>query len=341
MKSTPTFFRRQPSYRGSCRGFSFTEILFAVMILGIGFIMVAAMFPVAIHQTEDSNRETIAASIGRAGYSCLSQLAGQVVTWSGTTPALTSSVLLPTVPNPTLSLTTPVTIPKNQSSLVIPGQVWTFNDTQDSYGSVVYGTAPTALTELHPALLYTLISKNLIQATDQRFAWAAFYKRDLIAQGPATTLQTPVPASFAQIILVGVQCRVKPAYDPVIDTQLPSTLFPQLVTQVNVTAGNATGTGNITFGGAAPAVAENAYVIVSSDGGSGIYNGRVYRLGPAVSGSTTNYFVVPGEGPAASDAVIKGATVYVVGRAPDPGNPTSAAGASQDISVYSTFVQTP
>src|SRR6478752_1573982 len=36
------------------RAFSFAEILFAVMILGIGFIMVAAMFPVAIRQTQST-----------------------------------------------------------------------------------------------------------------------------------------------------------------------------------------------------------------------------------------------------------------------------------------------
>ena len=31
--------------------FSFIEIMFAVIILGIGFIMIAAVFPVAIQQT--------------------------------------------------------------------------------------------------------------------------------------------------------------------------------------------------------------------------------------------------------------------------------------------------
>lgn len=34
------------------RGFSFVEVMFAVIILGIGFIMVSAMFPVAIQQTQ-------------------------------------------------------------------------------------------------------------------------------------------------------------------------------------------------------------------------------------------------------------------------------------------------
>jgi hypothetical protein len=342
MKSTPTFCLCRPSYRGCRPGFSFTEILFAVMILGIGFIMVAAMFPVAIHQTEDSNRETISASSGRAGYSWLSQLAGQVVIWPGTPTPLTSSVLLPTVTNPVAAMTTQVTIPTGQTSVVIPGQVWTFNDAQDTYGAVVYGTGPVPppLTASHPALLWTLLAKNLIQATDQRFAWAAFYKRDLVAQGAPTSQQTPVPSSFAQIIMVGVQSRVKPAYDPVIDAQLPSTLFPLLVTKVTVTAGSAP-LQTITFSGTSlPAqVAENAYAIVSSDGISGALNGRVYRLGPLISGM--QFYLIPGEGPAVNDPALTAASVYIVGRAPDPANPNSAAGAAQDVSVYSTYVQTP
>src|SRR5947209_11960518 len=47
----------------SRRAISFAEILFAVMILGIGFIMVAAMFPVAIKQTQLTGQETNAATL--------------------------------------------------------------------------------------------------------------------------------------------------------------------------------------------------------------------------------------------------------------------------------------
>ena len=50
---------RRPFARGrGSRGFSFTEVLFAVMILGIGFIMVAAIFPVAIQQATTVNRSS-------------------------------------------------------------------------------------------------------------------------------------------------------------------------------------------------------------------------------------------------------------------------------------------
>lgn len=40
------------------KGFTFTEIMFAVVILGIGFIMIAAVFPVAIKMNSQSAEET-------------------------------------------------------------------------------------------------------------------------------------------------------------------------------------------------------------------------------------------------------------------------------------------
>ena len=47
------------------RGFTFAEIMFAVMIMGIGFIMIAAMFPVAILQTQMTQEESVAASVAQ------------------------------------------------------------------------------------------------------------------------------------------------------------------------------------------------------------------------------------------------------------------------------------
>lgn len=48
------------------RGMNFAEVLFAVMILGIGFIMVAAIFPVAIQQSRSSVEETISVGIAKS-----------------------------------------------------------------------------------------------------------------------------------------------------------------------------------------------------------------------------------------------------------------------------------
>mgnify|MGYP003884520069 CR=1 FL=1 len=40
------------------RGFTFTEVLFAVLLLGVGFIMLAGIFPVAIRQAQTSVEQT-------------------------------------------------------------------------------------------------------------------------------------------------------------------------------------------------------------------------------------------------------------------------------------------
>lgn len=48
------------------RGFSFTELLFAVMIMGIGFIMIAAIFPVGLAQSKSNFDETQAANLARS-----------------------------------------------------------------------------------------------------------------------------------------------------------------------------------------------------------------------------------------------------------------------------------
>ncbi len=59
---------------GRRRGFTFTEVMFAVIILGIGFIMLAGIFPVAIQQTEVTIQETAASSVGPAAAKYIAQI---------------------------------------------------------------------------------------------------------------------------------------------------------------------------------------------------------------------------------------------------------------------------
>src|SRR6478672_4135434 len=61
----PVFARRHG--RGRRGGFSFPEVLFAVAVLGIGFIMVAAIFPVAIMQTQAALEESTGTTVVRNG----------------------------------------------------------------------------------------------------------------------------------------------------------------------------------------------------------------------------------------------------------------------------------
>jgi type II secretory pathway pseudopilin PulG len=62
--------------RSSARsGFSFIEVLFAVIILGIGFIMIAALFPVAIQQSTSISNETAGQLVCRDAIRMISQAA--------------------------------------------------------------------------------------------------------------------------------------------------------------------------------------------------------------------------------------------------------------------------
>ena len=60
-------FRRQPA------GFTFTEVLFAMMIMGIGFIMLAAMFPVAVRQVQASVEDASGAAVGQSAVRMIGQ----------------------------------------------------------------------------------------------------------------------------------------------------------------------------------------------------------------------------------------------------------------------------
>src|SRR2546421_9504922 len=57
------------------RGFSFAEVMFAVIILGVGFIMIAALFPVAIRQSKSTADETSSAAFARVATNYVNDMA--------------------------------------------------------------------------------------------------------------------------------------------------------------------------------------------------------------------------------------------------------------------------
>jgi hypothetical protein len=359
------------------RGFSFTEILFAVMILGIGFIMVAAIFPVAIHQTEASQGETVGAAVARAGVSFIGQMA--TTTFSTTTdpgPSPTSlSILQPTffqyldnykLSQSCLKNNTPYAMPLSPASPELVGQVWSFYPT--CYGpnleQIGYlNTQKLTGTPLIGDILWPLMAQNMIQASDPRYAWVGFYRRNLVQTSTSPLIYSY--ASVAQVIVIALQSRAKQFYDQsdllhsTTDMPIsiepaygPATIQPPSATQLNYT---------IKFtGGLATALpqraAEGAFVVIAADtlgigtAGAGLMNGHVYRLGTQVDSITWEF--APGYSPVAGTteaALISAASfqVYMVGKAqePDPNNPGQYTGryigSAQDIAAYSTFIACP
>src|SRR6476661_6644738 len=76
----PGWTSRAPSRRRmlSRAGFTFTEVMFAVILLGIGFIMLAGMFPVAIQQTQTNVEESTAMTIAQSAAHYMEQTLTQL-----------------------------------------------------------------------------------------------------------------------------------------------------------------------------------------------------------------------------------------------------------------------
>src|SRR5436190_23716135 len=76
------------------RGFSFTEVMFAVILLGLGFIMVAAIFPVAIRQSQANLEDTAGVNVAKDAGTIVTQ-GGLFSTAAGELPVTQQTTVLP------------------------------------------------------------------------------------------------------------------------------------------------------------------------------------------------------------------------------------------------------
>jgi prepilin-type N-terminal cleavage/methylation domain-containing protein len=275
------------------RGFTLTEVMFAVILLGVGFIMLAAMFPVAIQQSKSNVDESEAASIAR-GMANVAQQLGQYTT---------STNLF----KPTGTLVYSIADPQYDGT----------NKLLDSYN------------------LWKSLSGDLINANDPRYASVLLYKR-------------AANSYSAQLFVFVTQVRTRSQYSQAQDFNVaaPATYCNLQARGVNVSIADGT-PDTITFnGGDFNAVAEGCYVVIANDtGSSGWMNGRVYRVGSYVGGTT--WQLMPGNdfqadaGPdgvsSTSDDVtfITNADAFVVGRDITTG---SYEGPAQDVAFYTTYI---
>src|SRR5207247_4293746 len=113
---------------------------FAIIILGIGFIMLAGMFPIAIQQTQTTLQETASGTVGPAAVKFLES----VMTRQNT--LITYGRYLPLWGPPN-------TLPNTSAFPTIP---------------ITAGLRPSP---------YELIRGNQILTQDPRFGWTALYRR--------------------------------------------------------------------------------------------------------------------------------------------------------------------
>ena len=326
---------RRPFARGrGSRGFSFTEVLFAVMILGIGFIMVAAIFPVAIQQATTASDESVSAAVA---WNALTVIQSKL-----------SDAELPPVG---------AQLPYEEQSY--PGLVRSFRDPQAGGVPTLRKGQPTGLWNQPPSTfgdrdpksqvtfaqprdyLWNRIKGESVVVDDRRFAWVAFYQRHPTAYLPEEA------APYAQVMVVVARVREGSAYGTRdVNNALFANLQPRPVTFDLTSDGVGPEVDQVvTFtGGNTEAVAEGAYLVVAHDklaapAGKatlqGALNCHVFRIGNHVSGNTwelspdadfarKSVFGTPVEGASGADG-------YVVGRTAVGGR---FDGVAQDVAVY-------
>lgn len=348
--------------RSRSRGFTFTEILFAVMILGIGFIMVAAMFPVAIQQTQSTTQETVVAGIAREGATYVSKIASSA-TMPPTFPR-DGSYFRPQQPGGLIQA---------NLVLVVPGEVFTFRDPRLAQLDPQILPLLTAQMGPEPLTTWASVNHNLILPSDNRFAWYPMYRRDIIWHTVNGTSWTPSLAPYAQVIVIGVQNRNQSAYD---DTKTANAAFPDVQASPLVAAKPGTfepAQGFAMITAEKPAAgqpstiqfqnpnadvtrraAEGAFVVISSDGQRLLanedprqptpryrsMNGSVLRLGNSLGNN--KFELAPGQGLAQGQVrgdVLNRATVLVIGRGYRSPAQGVFEGPAQDVAVYTTIVQ--
>lgn len=226
------------------RGFTFMEILFAVMILGIGFIMVAAMFPAALRQTQANVEENEFNTVAHIAAQDLENLANNTdPRWaafvktqqtSGTPvtgfPSRTLDVLTAWVVNFNAPDDSKKQAPIEWDPAATPGAVdqqwgrpvpWSFHDRRigstgvwASYAQIqtLAGSGQTSSTDssMQPAdALWDLVRGNMILTDKPQNAWGALWARS------QRVVNSKVVASPSlQLFILPLRSRAKAAYDP-------------------------------------------------------------------------------------------------------------------------------
>jgi|GEM_PF-6718969 len=199
-------------------GFSFAEVMFAVVILGIGFIMVAAVFPVAIKQGQATSEESFTATIARNGSNYLDPL-GQRAPVTFPSGAIVHAMFATDL----MINAGAVNPPKGTAEQPPPALRVPANGSLTSRGKLI-ALGDLRLFEDGDNPLIEMQRRegtgNAIVADDNRFAWVPMYRRDRTytnrTGGSLSINDANVgyeDAAVAQVILFGVAIRNRTVFD--------------------------------------------------------------------------------------------------------------------------------
>jgi prepilin-type N-terminal cleavage/methylation domain-containing protein len=279
-RARPFFSIQHSEFRIPRRGFTFLEVLFSVIIIGIGFIMVAAMFPVAIQQSQQNVSEAAGVAVGRDALRYLQTVATMYVPPATTG---TSQLAFPVTYNPSSAAANKAVGP--QAVMPLPDALNTTVSPAFAYNAAI-GTAGYA-GKPNPTVLTATGSQ--VMTADRRYAWVGFYRRDLIGVAPNQT-----PAPYAQVWIFTAQCTIdgQPlfAIAPRMQQKNGNILVAKL--QYSSTGSRILFTtyfSGMAYDGQGP-VGDGAYVLVLNSVDSNLV-GQVLRLGGNVSADATNGFI--------------------------------------------------
>ncbi len=301
----------------ACRsGFTFMEVLFAIVLLGIGFIMLAGMFPVAIRQTQSTMEETAGSTVAQGAVKVLEQIGSQGLM--------------------------PPTVEGNGSA-----EVWSFNDARMGQGAptglwastrgnvIVTGDRRIAWVPFYKRNNGENFAQVIVLVVQSRVA--PFYTNPdstLRYSGGATVANdtTALPATLEPALQVGQFKSGGGALKPDLILFDPTDLQNARVAEgcyvvlsddsLTTTSGYATGTAN----GYTMRVGNRRADLDAANGGA-----RVWEL--MLGSDLKNMPVLPTK-----------AWVFVVGRGwSDYKNPAAGIydGQAQDVAVYTSFIRLP
>jgi type II secretory pathway pseudopilin PulG len=243
--------------------FTFAEVLFAVMILGIGFIMVAAILPVAIQQSQANLEESAAIAQIKKGIQVMEQAK--------------------------------FTFEELQRGLTPPNSAFPDRSAIQQIYSFAIPVPPNVLNRS----LYDRIKGDLVNAGDPRFAWVPIgYKLGT----PVTDALGNQRSMSWEVYLVAMTARNRATFtdaDVTGYTFYPKQCSFYLTPRGAEPSWLTFTVLNTQAPAEHAAAAEGAYVFVQDDHATGAANGRFYRLGAQVDNQTATWELLPGKDPVA------------------------------------------
>lgn len=238
--------------------FTFIEVLFAIIILGIGSIMLAGMLPVAIKQSSDTRNEITGRAVAEAGFAHV-RAAVAVYNSLGDSNALT---------NPSTAA-----LPSGMPIASVSGRVVPLTH-------AVINLAANVGTSAAPEELYAVrdITGSRLFSSDRRFQWTAFYARDPNTAAAKLVVLATRLQNVQVVQEYGAATLTQPASEPLLMNATIVDGGPLDSDRVTLTA---TGSPAARWLDAADA---GAFLIVATQNASAAANplrnnGRVFRLG--------------------------------------------------------------